>query len=140
MGIDLTQDYESWLDEARYRENPIYLFLELYIVSVLGRLPKEESDWVKNLNLSEIFDTEATEWREVVEEVLDLSDTIDVAIWHLWVRTREDYYDTHEGYAAFAQDFTDQYMDDDSEIDVWTKASYAKALREIEAFRASAGT
>ena len=136
----MSQEFESWLDDPRYRENPIYLFLELYVVSVLGRLPEEESDWVDSLNLHEVFETEATEWREVVEEVLDLSDTIDVAIWHSWVRNEGNYYDTYDGYAAYAQDFTDDYMEDDSDVDVWTKASYADAVREIEEFKAGTGT
>jgi hypothetical protein len=134
----MTQEYESWLDDPRYRENPIYLFLELYVVSVLGKLPEEESHWVDSLKLGEIFDSEATEWREVVEEVLDLSDTIEVAIWHRWVSACNDYYDNHEGHAAFAQDFTDDYMDDDSTVDVWTEASYANAVREIDGFKANA--
>ena len=133
----MAQDYGSWLDDPRYQENPIYLFLELYVVDVLGRLPAEEDDWVESLNLGEVFETGATEWREVVEEVLDLSDTIDVAIWHFWVRNRGDYYDSHDGYAACAQDFTDQYMEDDGTVDVWTKESYADAVREIQEYRAS---
>ncbi len=136
----MNQEYESWLDDSRYRENPIYLFLELYVVSVLGRLPEEESDWVDSLNLSDVFETEATEWRDVVQEVLDLSDTMEVAIWHRWIRNGKDYYDNHDGYAAFAQDFTDDYMDDDSTVDVWTKASYARAVSEIEAFKANASS
>ena len=37
---------------------------------------------------------------------------------------------------AFAQDFTDDYMDDDSTVDVWTKTGYADAVREIEEYKA----
>ena len=135
----MTQDYGSWLDDPRYRENPIYLFLELYIVGVLGRLPEEESAWVDSLNLREVFETESIEWREVVEEVLDLSDTIEVAIWHRWIGNEGKYYDTYDGCVAFAQDFTDDYMDDDSTVDVWTDASYAAAESEVRAFKANAG-
>jgi len=129
------QDQDDWLKEPRYRDNPLLMFFECLVLDVLGKLPDGDREWVECQDLWQVFDTEEADWREVLHEELDLSATIDTAIWHAWVREHGHYYDTYDGHVAFAQDFTDAYLDDDSDVDVWSGAQLARAVEEVAAFR-----
>ncbi len=129
----------SWMDIPRYKENPIYMFFECYILKTLEKLPSEEEQWIEKLNLHETFKTAATEWQSSIEETLDLSETIKVSIWHLWVKNHKCYNDTQEGFVAFAQDFTDNYMKEDSQVDIWSNDTYLSAVKEIDKFRKANG-
>lgn len=120
-------------DHPRYGENPIYLFFEDYILDVMGELPPEKSEKYQEMNLQSVFNAESSEWKEVIQETLNLSDTIEIAILDLWYRNRE--IGRKEGMEyeprQFAIDFTDHYMKDDSKVDVWEDDALQLAKERI---------
>ena len=122
-------------DHPRYGQNPIYLFFESYIQDVIGYLPKEKSESIQEMNIQKVFGTEATEWREVLKETLHLSDTIDIAILDLWYRNREHFKTENGEYDPvwFSQIFTDEYMKEGSQVDVWPEGALEAAKRRIKA-------
>jgi hypothetical protein len=124
------------LDEPRYKENPIYLFFEDYILDAIGELPKESSERIQSMDLAKVFDTPAESWQGVIIKVLDLSGTIEVAIKELWYRNREKMLCEGKRYhpLAFAQDFVDHYMEEGSQVDVWTPETLASARVRIESY------
>lgn len=126
-------------EHPRYGENPIYIFFEGYIQDVIGYLPKEKSDSFQSMNLHEVFNTEATEWHEVIIETLQLSETIDIAILDLWYRNREQFRSEAGEYDPvwYSQIFTDEYMKEGSQVDVWPKGALEAAKQRIEAAESS---
>jgi hypothetical protein len=120
---------------SRYKESPINLFFEDLILDILGQLPAERSSATQAMNLQKVFSTQATEWKAVVRETLHLSETFEIAVLDLWIRNREHYEETAEGYRAFAQDFADKYMADDSKVDVWPDGALAAAKERIQKFK-----
>lgn len=125
----------SVLNLPRYKEKPIYIFFEGYILDVIGKLPNEEALAFQGMGLQKVFKSKATEWRHIVQEVLGLSTTIDIAILDLWIRNWDCYFDNPEGYRAYAQDFTDNYMKEESKVDVWTPETLQAAENRIQVFR-----
>ena len=123
------------LNLPRYKENPIYIFFEGYILDVIGKFPSEKAASFQEMNLQKIFKTKATEWRHIVQEVLGLSPTIDTAILDLWIRNGDCYFDNEEGYRAYAQDFTDNYMKDGSKVDVWSPETLLAAEKRVQLYR-----
>lgn len=121
-------------DHPRYGENPIYIFFEGYIQDVIGYLPEEKSISFQNMNLKKVFGTSASEWHEVIEEVLNLSETIQIAILDLWYRNREQFKDENGEYDPiwFIQIFTDEYMKDGSQIDVWPEGALESAKLRLK--------
>ena len=126
-------------DHSRYGQNPIYLFFESYIQDVIGYLPKEKSESIQEMNIQKVFETEATEWRQVLEETLHLSDTINIAILDLWYRNREHFKTESGEYDPFwfSQIFTDEYMKEGSQVDVWPEGALEAAKKRIKAAQAA---
>jgi len=125
-------------EHPRYSENPIYVFFESYIQDVIGQLPEEKSDSIQEINLQKVFNTQASEWRKVIEETLHLSDTIDIAILDLWYRNKEHFKDENGqyDYLWFSQVFTDEYMKDNSQVDIWPEGALEAAKERIKAAQA----
>ena len=121
-------------DHPRYGENPIYLFFEAYIQDVIGYLPEEKSDSIQSINLQNVFGTEATEWHAVIEETLHLSGNIDTAILDLWYQNRDQFKTESGEYDPvwFSQIFTDEYMKDGSQVDVWPEGALEAAKERIK--------
>lgn len=122
----------SVFDIPRYNDNPIYLFFESYIIRQMGKMSDERFDHLQRMSIHQIFGSDQKDWCRVVEEVLGLSETIRVAILDLWLQNREHYFENEEGYLAFAQDFTDNYMLENSKIDVWTEESLLSAKERVQ--------
>jgi hypothetical protein len=123
----------SALDQPRYKENPIYLFFESYIQDVIGFLPEEKSKGIQEMNLRNVFNTKAEDWKAVIRETLHLSDTIDIAIQDLWYRNREHFKDDNgrPDPIWFSQVFTDKFMEEDSKVDVWPPGALEEAKERI---------
>lgn len=121
-------------DHPRYGENPIYLFFEAYVQDVIGFLPKEKSDSIQNMNIQKVFGAQASEWHAVIEEKLHLSSSVDTAILDLWYRNREHFKSESGEYDPvwFSQIFTDEYMKDDSQVDVWPEGALEAAKERIK--------
>ena len=122
-------------DLPRYKENPVYLFFEDFVLDAIGKLPEDRIEKIQAMNLQNVFNVEASDWREAVRKVLNLSDTIEIAALDLWIRNRENYYDNEEGHRAYAQDFTDKYIEGDSQVDVWPEGALDAAKSRIENFK-----
>ena len=121
------------LQSARYKDKPVYLFFEKYILDVIGELSEEKSEILQNINLQHVFGAKSDLWKDVVVEVLQLSPTINIAILEQWYRTKET---THSNNGEvdsnqFSKDFVDQYFDENSSIDKWTEDSLADAKSYI---------
>lgn len=128
----------SVLSNPRYKANPVYLFFECYIQDVIGSLPPEKAASIQRMNLQNVFHTQSSEWHAVVRETLHLSNTIDIAILDLWYRNREQFKDQQGNYdsAWFSQVFTDEYVKEDSQVDVWPPGALEAAEARIKAARA----
>ncbi|MEO6323287.1 MAG: hypothetical protein ABIQ65_01530 [Thermoanaerobaculia bacterium] len=131
--MDLIDPLPRGLNEPRYKASPISLFFEDLIIDVIGHLDPSDAERLEAMNLRKVFSTEATEWRAVIREVLNLSETFDIAARDLWYRNREhhrlDGFELHP--LAFAQDFVDHYLADDSKIDVFTPQTLEEARTRV---------
>ncbi|MDJ0652933.1 MAG: hypothetical protein QNJ40_02185 [Xanthomonadales bacterium] len=80
---------------------------------------------------------ESGTWKQFVSDSLNLSDTIEVAIWDLWIRNsqnaRKDGWSYHPWH--FAQNFLDNYFAEGSEVDVWVGDALESAKSRIKEFR-----
>ena len=122
------------LQDPRYKDTPVYLFFEKYILNVIGNLPADKQEILKNINLQEIFNTQSSNWRDAVREVLHLSSTIDIAIIYQWhVYLEKMHAENQEPDAqVFSLSFVDSYFSEDSDIDVWTEESLMQAKEYIQ--------
>lgn len=117
----------------RYQKNPIHLFFEAYIQDVVGELPQEKSQQYQDMNLQSVFNTKASDWKDVIKEVLQLSETIEIAILDLWYTNNEISLKEDLEYDAiqFSMNFVDQYFKDDSKVDVWEGNALESAKARI---------
>jgi len=122
------------LQNSRYKDTPVYLFFEKYILDVIGHLPPEKVDILQSMNLQHIFGTHAENWRDVIKEVLKLSTTIDITILHQWYKALEDgRINNYEVDASnFSKEFVDRYFAEDSVLDVWTEETLMEAKQFIQ--------
>ena len=123
------------LSNPRYAKNPVAFFFESYILDVIGHLSPERSEKIHSMNLQKVFNTRASEWREVVREMLHLSNTIDIAILDLWYTNQDLATQRRVEYTplAFAQNFSDEYQKEGSKVDVWPPGTLASARSRITA-------
>lgn len=122
------------LEKPRYAQQPIKLFFENYILHVLRLLPEEVSEKIQELNLKEVLGTQSNEWFVAVPEALNLSRTMEVAIWDMWIKTKESYITAQQDFSQFAIDFTDSYLNANSKIDKWTDESYKAAAQRVNMY------
>jgi len=122
----------SPLDHPRYKANPIYLLFECYIEETICHLPEVKSKTLQDMNLQNVFNTIATDWKAVIRETLHLSDTIDIAIQVRWYQYREYFRDDNGQLNSywFSQAFTDEYMNG-SNVDVWPPGALEAAKKRI---------
>jgi hypothetical protein len=121
----------------RYKDKPIYLLFEHYIMDVVGQLPPEKSASIQAMNLQKVFNTKASEWHASLREALALSQTIDIAILDLWYRNQDIAQSKGIEYPSrqFAMDFTDEYFKDGSQVDVWPPGALEAAKQRIAIHR-----
>jgi len=122
------------LEDPRYKDTPVYLFFEKYILDIVDALPDEKRDILENMNLQEIFKTHASHWREIVREVLQLSSTIDIAITYHWLLYLDEMNSNDQTIdpTEFSQNFVDAYFSEMSTIDLWTEDSLMQAKQYIQ--------
>ena len=120
------------LQNIRYQDKPALLFFENYIVDLLGHLPAEKNQYLEDMRLQDIFNTQAVEWRDVVRETLQLSDTIDICILDRWLQLQEQ--DDPRSADEFCKQFADEYFDESSDLDVWDRESLLEAITRVQAY------
>ena len=86
------------------------------------------------MNLAARFKTEPKDWRLVIKQVLNLSDTIEIAILDLWYTHQElaklqriEYHSNQ-----FAMEFVDNFLKEDGRIDIWPGDSLIRAKERIQ--------
>lgn len=123
----------SILDQPRYRDSPINLFLENLVLDIIGQLPPGADAKIQDMDLQHVFKASAVEWRQVIREVLHLSPTFDTAVLDLWYRNSDRAQEEGFEYIPFhfAQEFVDRYFADDSKVDVWTPDTLRAAKARI---------
>lgn len=43
------------LEQQRYKQNPVYIVFESYILDVIGHLPPDKSKTIQSMNLRKVF-------------------------------------------------------------------------------------
>lgn len=109
------------------------ILFENFILSTIDKLPKDKVDKLNMMNLSKVFHTDPMDWKLVVKHVLQLSDTIEIAILDLWYKNQELSLQQGIEYQPnqFAIDFTDNFFSADSQIDVWDADTLNHAKERI---------
>lgn len=123
-----------------YQENrPIDYFFELYIVDVLDQLPLYTKNALSEFSHKHptFFKSTNGNWQNYVKQSLQLSETIDIAIWDLWIRNSQvaerDGWVYHPWH--YAQNFSDNYFIEGSKVDIWLGDSLQEAKKRILAYQ-----
>jgi hypothetical protein len=121
------------LQHPRYRDNPVYYFVERLVIDTIEGLPVELQD-----EIAQTIRTDRAGWREKVKELATLSETFEVAVLDVWYRNSQIAADQGEPLSAhdFALLFVDNYFLDDSQIDVWGPGAIEAAKARIAAAEA----
>jgi hypothetical protein len=138
----LPTDYRSVMAALApyyHLKRPLDFFFEMYIVDVLELLPAEASRALDEFSAKHptFFAKHGGDWRTYVVHELHLSETIEVAIWDLWLKNSQalkgqglDYHPRD-----YAQDFHKHYTADGSRVDVWEGNALAIAKQRIHEYR-----
>jgi hypothetical protein len=120
-------------DNNRYKENPMGAFFEIFILDVINQASQEQLDLIEKINLNEKLNIKADNWQDTIKIVLNLSDTIDIAIKDLWYQNSTIAKNKKTKYepAQFAIDFVHNFYSENSKIDTWTDESLHAAKRRI---------
>lgn len=128
---------ETILDNPRYKDKPVLLLFEIFVLDATGRLSTEKRKGIQELNIKKIFNTKAEHWKPALREVLQLSNTIEVAIQNSWVSRLSENGDSDENLDAdvFAKEFADRYFAQDSQVDVWAEGALEQAKERIAEYK-----
>ena len=79
---------------------------------MIGFLPEEKSAGIQGMGLQKIFQTKASEWREVMREKMNLSQSIESEIVEFWEEQSESFKDEDGEFDAvwFSRVFADRYL------------------------------
>ena len=103
----------------------INVFFKAFILDTLKELPTEKSELIGNMNLDNVFSTDFNDWKKTIKKVLNLSDTIEIAIKDLWLRNSEIAKNdgTELNADQFADLFIENYYLENSKVDIWESES-----------------
>ncbi|APY06848.1 hypothetical protein BWZ20_00600 [Winogradskyella sp. J14-2] len=103
----------------------INVFFKAFILDTLKELPTEKSDLIGNMNLDNVFSTDFNDWKKTIKKVLNLSDTIEIAIKDLWLRNSE--IAKNDGTELNADKFSDLFIEnyyvENSKVVIWESES-----------------
>ena len=122
-----------------HEQRPLDYFFELYVVDLIEELPSATSLALDDFSAKHpsFFERHNGDWRRSVVEELHLSDTIEIAIWDLWIRNSanaiRDGWKYHPWH--YARNFADNYFAENSQVDVWEGDALEKAKQRIETYR-----
>jgi hypothetical protein len=117
----------------RYTGNPMLAVFENLVLDVLGRLPAGKAEILIKMDLPKVLKSRAKDWKGAVKESLHLSETIEIAILDLWYTNQEVAVQKQITLSAeeFAMGFVDNYLKENSQVDIWTQESLARAKERI---------
>ncbi len=121
------------LEHSRYKNTPVYIFFENYILDVTGNLSADKHDILQQLDLQSVFGTQAFRWKDVIREALKLSSTIDLTILHEWYKSIETAESQNQEIdpGEFCKDFVDRYFNEESTLDAWNEDTLMEAKELI---------
>lgn len=112
----------------------INVFFKAFILDTLKEPPTEKSELIRNMNLDNVFSTDFNDWKKTIKKVLNLSDTIEIAIKDLWLRNSESAKNdgTELNADQFADLFIENYYVENSKVDIWeNKSDFNNAKKRI---------
>jgi len=118
---------------------PLDFLFEMYVMDVLEELPEETKSALEDFSSKHpsLFEKHNGDWRKHVVKESHLSETIEVAIWDLWIRNsataKRDGWYAHPWH--YAQLFMENYFADGSQVDVWEGNSLAAAKQRIDEYK-----
>jgi hypothetical protein len=122
-----------------YRERPFDFLFEMFVVDVIDVLPERTRNVLNEFSREypTFFEGYGSDWRKCVVDKLQLSDTIEIAIWDLWICNSDIAESNGWKYHPwnFAQNFVEIYLADGSRVDVWEGNSLAQAKTRIRKYR-----
>ena len=103
----------------------INVFFKAFILDTLKELPEEKNTMIEEMNLDKVFSTDFGNWKKTIKKVLNLSDTIEIAIKDLWLRNSEIAKNdgTELNADQFADLFIENYYAENSKVDIWENES-----------------
>ena len=119
------------LDHPRYQDKPVLLFFEKFVLDTIGELESKQRKILDELDLKKVFGTQSSHWRDVIIEVLHLSNTIQIAVLDEWFKYIDSKELQNQGADAmtFTREFADNYFNDNSDIDIWPDEESLEAAR-----------
>ena len=104
---------------------PIDTFFHLFILDTIHKLSTEKEEILKKIDLDKVFSTDFNDWKKTIKKVLNLSDTIEIAIKDLWLRNSEiaKKENIELSPEEFAMTFTKEFLVENSKIDIWENES-----------------
>ena len=132
-----TYDEVMRLLSSYYQQRrPMDFFFEMFILDVLQQLPQSSKMALEEFSVRHrtFFLDHGGSWPKAVIASLHLSDTIDVAIWDLWLKNLENARQKEWTFhpREYAANFVENYLKDHSKIDVWTEESLAQARLRMQ--------
>ena len=112
----------------------IDIFFKAFILDTLKKLPEEQHNSIKEMNLDKVFSTDFGDWKRTIKTTLNLSDTIEIAIKDLWLRNSQVSQNNGEDLteSEFADLFIENYFAENSKIDIWeTESDLLNAKKRI---------
>jgi hypothetical protein len=111
--------------EPQKTDMNIDVFFKAFILDTLKELPNEKNELIENMNLDKVFSTDFNDWKKTIKKVLNLSNTIEIAIKDLWLRNSEISKTTGNEMTTeqFADLFIENYYTENSKVDVWENES-----------------
>ena len=117
----------SWKkkSESQKTDMNINVFFKAFILDTLKELPAEKSSMIEEMNLDKVFSTDFGNWKKTIKKVLNLSNTIEIAIKDLWLRNSEIAKNdgTELNADQFADLFIENYYVENSKVDIWESES-----------------
>lgn len=103
----------------------INVFFKAFIMDTLNELPTEKLNLIRNMNLDNVFSTDFNDWKKTIKKVLNLSETIEIAIKDLWLRNSEIAKKERTELSAdqFADFLIENYYVENSKVDIWESNS-----------------
>ena len=117
----------SWKKKSEPQKTDINInvFFKAYILDTLKELPSEKNAMIEQMNFDKVFSTDFGNWKKTIKKVLNLSDTIEIAIKDLWLRNsaiaKND--GTVLSAGQFADLFIENYYLENSKVDIWENES-----------------
>ncbi len=122
-------------------KRPLDYFFELFVIDTLEQLPSGSIEALTEFSRRHptFFESSNGDWKQYVKTEFHLSETIEIAVWDLWITNSKNA--ENEGWAYhpwhYAQNFFYEYTADNSKVDVWGGNALELAKERISRYRSN---